>query len=139
MSRELDLIRVRRGRTVLAAATAVEVLGPVELRDSNTRFLWTGEGSAAWEVDVLEQGPYEVSLCYSAFARDTKLEVTSGRASIADTVGPTTGVFGGPESRNLMDFERVLLNGALDLEAGRQRVILRVLEPKSTPVFSPSS
>jgi hypothetical protein len=104
----------------LYGATA-ELAGATRYDPRTAMLLWTGDGTATWQLTVPRATEFDAALCYA-----------SGRAGAAVTVGAGNTLTGsvrktrGPFHDDKLNFERVALDGKLVLPAGTHTVRVRI-------------
>jgi len=106
---------------------------------------WVGPGSITWKINVRHSADYEVALCYAALTSGAQLEVISrtGQSKVTGTVHKTRGPYedrqiskkGPLDTDFLRNYERVALDGVLELPAGISELAIVVTEPASGEVM----
>ena len=111
--------------TYLYGTKALVIEGKAEKQNGNFLNI-SGPVQMEWTLHVSTPGIYEINLTHSVKStrEGNSIAISSGDSQIMHALQPTDGAWG--TSNN--SYERLPLNGSLDLKAGKQRIILSVPE-----------
>ena len=120
--------------TYLYGTKASKVEGEAEKQNGNY-FKMSGPCKMEWRVTVSAAGLHQVNLTHSVKVAQSgkRISIESGNSQIESLLRPTRGAWGtGGNS-----YERIELNGSLDLKAGEQTITLTIPETaKGDPVMN---
>ena len=118
--------------THLYAKNRTHIDGAVEMYYYDVYAMWSGPGTLQMAAHVLAAGGFELALCCSVLAEAVDVRVEVGGRELAAAIGPTWGVWV-DEDKPDYNFERVSLDGVLDLPEGPVTVTVRVTGPDGLP------
>ncbi|NSW89482.1 MAG: alpha-L-fucosidase [Firmicutes bacterium] len=131
-------IKIDRDRTThLYAVSTVDIIGNLKKDMSNTQIRWYGPGYVVWEIELEEDGDYEVAICYASFSEGIVYNVFSGSYNIQGITRRTKGYF--QTTEHLLNFEREYLKGKISLTKGTNRITFSITESVDNYDFSLSS
>src|SRR5262245_18072241 len=107
--------------TRLYGATA-EIEGKVSYQKGPNWLIWAGHGAINWKVIVANTGEYEASLCYASNTEGAAIELSVEDRRLAGIVKRTRAYF----HDDLINFERILLEGKIRLVKGENTIKLLV-------------
>ncbi|MHC4983684.1 MAG: alpha-L-fucosidase [Planctomycetota bacterium] len=103
--------------THLYAKNRSAIEGAVEMYYYEVYAMWSGTGSLTLETNVRAAGKYEIALCCSVLADSIDVHVEIAGRKVTAKLARTWGVWNVPDKLDY-NFERVLLDGTLDLPEG---------------------
>jgi hypothetical protein len=92
-------------------------------------FLLEGRGGFSWQVDIPEAGKYKVALCYASDRDGSLIELTAGASNLIATIPETQGYYLESNIRWQHNFERIALDGIMELSAGQTTISFRFKDP----------
>lgn len=110
--------------------------GAVRYEDVQTKpqgagwLAWNGDGTVGWNVSS-PKAEYEVNLCYASSVSGAPVTVSVRDQSLKDTIRLTNGYWP-DDSKAPMNFERVPLEGKLQLPQGENSLLLRTSGSRGT-------